>query len=68
MIAVCDAYHAMTEDRVYRKGMSPELALQELRRCSGTQFMPAAVDAIEQVVREGIAGACASPKPRSLPR
>ncbi len=54
VIAVCDAYHAMTEDRVYRKGMSPELALQELRRCSGTQFMPAAVDAIEQVVRIGL--------------
>ena len=54
VIAVCDAYHAMTEDRVYRKGMSPELALQELRRCSGTQFMPAAVDAIEQVVKTGL--------------
>ncbi len=50
VIAVCDAYHAMTEDRVYRVGMSAELALQELRRCSGTQFMPAAVEALEHVV------------------
>ncbi len=54
VIAVCDAYHAMTEDRVYRAGMSPELALQELRRCSGTQFMPAAVEALEHVVRSGL--------------
>jgi HD-GYP domain-containing protein (c-di-GMP phosphodiesterase class II) len=54
VIAVCDAYHAMTEDRVYRKAMSPELALLELRRCSGTQFMPAAVHALEAVVRRGL--------------
>ena len=54
VIAVCDAYHAMTEDRVYRKAMSPELALLELRRCSGTQFMPAAVLALETVVRRGL--------------
>jgi two-component system, cell cycle response regulator len=54
VIAVCDAYHAMTEDRVYRKAMSAELAVTELRRCSGTQFMPAAVEALEKVVREGV--------------
>jgi HD-GYP domain-containing protein (c-di-GMP phosphodiesterase class II) len=54
VIAVCDAYHAMTEDRVYRKAMSPELALVELRRCSGTQFMPAAVHALETVVQRGL--------------
>ncbi len=54
VIAVCDAYHAMTEDRVYRKAMSPELALTELRRCSGSQFMPAAVEALEAVVARGL--------------
>jgi len=53
VIAVCDAYHAMTEDRVYRKAMSIEVALAELRRCTGTQFMPAAVDALETVVARG---------------
>jgi HD-GYP domain-containing protein (c-di-GMP phosphodiesterase class II) len=53
VIAVCDAFHAMTEDRVYRKAMSVELALEELRRCSGAQFMPAAVEALEQVVLSG---------------
>jgi putative nucleotidyltransferase with HDIG domain len=53
VIAVCDAYHAMVEDRVYRKAMSAELALAELHRCSGTQFMPAAVDALATVVARG---------------
>jgi putative nucleotidyltransferase with HDIG domain len=53
VIAACDAYHAMTEDRVYRKAMSIEGALAELRRCTGTQFMPAAVDALETVVARG---------------
>jgi putative nucleotidyltransferase with HDIG domain len=53
IIAVCDAFHAMTEDRVYRSAMSPELALAELGRCSGTQFWPPAVDALEAIVRHG---------------
>jgi len=50
VIAVCDAYHAMIEDRVYRKAMSAEGAFAELQRCSGSQFMPAAVDALIAVV------------------
>ena len=54
VIAVCDAYHAMTEDRVYRKAMSTEVALAELERCSGSQFMPAVVDALARVVQSGV--------------
>ncbi|HYW28426.1 MAG TPA: HD domain-containing phosphohydrolase [Gaiellales bacterium] len=53
VIAVCDAFHAMVEDRVYRKAMSYEGAIAELRRCSGTQFMPAAVEALVAVVERG---------------
>ena len=53
VIAVCDAYHAMIEDRVYRRAMSQDVALAELRRCTGTQFMPAAVEALEQVLDLG---------------
>jgi two-component system, cell cycle response regulator len=40
IIAVCDAYVAMTSERPYRAAMRPEEALAELRRCSGTQFDP----------------------------
>lgn len=51
IVAVCDAYDAMTKDRSYRDGMEPERALRELRRCAGTQFDPAVVDAFEHAVR-----------------
>jgi two-component system cell cycle response regulator len=45
VVTVCDAYDAMLHDRPYRRGMSSELALQELVQCAGTQFDPAVVDA-----------------------
>jgi HD-GYP domain-containing protein (c-di-GMP phosphodiesterase class II) len=38
VIAVCDAYAAMTEDRPYRESRRPEEAVEELRRCAGSQF------------------------------
>ncbi len=38
--SICDAYDAMTSNRVYRKGHSQEDACQELMRCAGTQFDP----------------------------
>jgi two-component system, cell cycle response regulator len=45
IVAVCDAFDAMVSDRPYRPAMTPERALAELRRCSGSQFDPAVVDA-----------------------
>jgi two-component system cell cycle response regulator len=45
IIAVCDAFDAMTATRTYRAAMAPEEAYAELRRCSGSQFDPAVVDA-----------------------
>lgn len=38
IIAICDAYEAMTSDRQYRKALSNESAIAELIRCSGSQF------------------------------
>ena len=38
IIAVCDAYDAMTSDRRYRDSIGADAALQELRRCAGAQF------------------------------
>jgi putative nucleotidyltransferase with HDIG domain len=46
VIATCDAFHAMTSDRSYRKAMSVAAAEAELRANSGTQFEPEAVAAL----------------------
>ena len=53
IVFVCDAYHAMTSDRVYRAAMSREDALLELAVNAGTQFDPAVVAAITEVVEQG---------------
>lgn len=43
IVAVCDAYDAMTATRPYAPPRSPEAAVRELRRCAGTQFDPQVV-------------------------
>jgi diguanylate cyclase (GGDEF)-like protein/PAS domain S-box-containing protein len=43
ILAVVDAYYAMTSDRPYRSAMTHEAAVAELKRCAGTQFDPAVV-------------------------
>lgn len=48
IIAVADAYEAMTNERPFRKALSHEQALDELRRCSGTQFDSNVVIAYEK--------------------
>ena len=40
LIAVCDAYDAMTTDRPYKKALSKKDAMIEIKRCSGSQFDP----------------------------
>jgi diguanylate cyclase (GGDEF)-like protein len=48
IIFVADAYDAMTSERVYRDPFTPGEALEELERCSGSQFDPAIVDAFAE--------------------
>lgn len=45
IIAVADAYEAMTTPRPYRRAVTPEAAVSELRACAGTQFDPVVVEA-----------------------
>jgi diguanylate cyclase (GGDEF)-like protein len=53
LVAVCDAYEAMIGDRSYRERKLPAEALQELRRCAGTQFDPTVVTAFERALTSG---------------
>jgi two-component system, cell cycle response regulator len=46
IILACDALHAMTSDRSYRRALPAEVAYEELRRNAGTQFDPAVVAAL----------------------
>jgi diguanylate cyclase (GGDEF)-like protein/putative nucleotidyltransferase with HDIG domain len=52
IIFVCDAFDAMTSDRPYAKARTHAEALAELRRNAGTQFDPAAVEALVRVLEE----------------
>jgi two-component system cell cycle response regulator len=45
IVAVCDAYNAMTSERAYDQARPREQAVEELRRLAGTQFDPVVVDA-----------------------
>jgi two-component system, cell cycle response regulator len=45
IVAVADAYAAMTAGRPYRAARTREQALEELRRCAGSQFDPGVVEA-----------------------
>lgn len=50
ILAVADAYGSMIDNRPYRQARSPEDAVQEIMKNSGTQFDPAVVNAFLQVV------------------
>jgi putative nucleotidyltransferase with HDIG domain len=53
IVTACDAFSAMTTTRSYRKAMSTEAALEELRRCAGTQFDPDVVATLVGLVESG---------------
>lgn len=52
IIAVADAYEAMTHDRVYRRRLSDEEVLQEMRNERGKQFDPVVIDAFLELLEE----------------
>jgi len=53
IVFCCDAYNAMTSDRVYRRAMASQEALAELSKNAGTQFDPQVADAVRRVVEAG---------------
>jgi len=52
-VAVCDAFDAMTTDRPYRQPVPEADAIEELRRCAGTQFDPQVVAVLIELVETG---------------
>jgi diguanylate cyclase (GGDEF)-like protein len=52
IVLACDAYHAMTTDRPYRKALGRDEARRRLVEASGSQFDPQVVDALLRVLAE----------------
>ena len=63
VLAVVDAFEAMTVGRPYREPLSEAEALVELRRCAGTQFDPRVVEEFGRMVDEE---AAETPSPPAL--
>jgi HD-GYP domain-containing protein (c-di-GMP phosphodiesterase class II) len=53
IVTACDAFSAMTTTRSYRKAMKTEAAIAELRACAGTQFDPAVVEVLVELIETG---------------
>ncbi len=49
LVSILDTFDVITHDRPYKKASSPEWALEEIKRCSGTQFDPNLVHVFEHV-------------------
>jgi HD-GYP domain-containing protein (c-di-GMP phosphodiesterase class II) len=50
VVAIADAYDAMTSDRAYRRALPHEVAISEIERCAGTQFDPEIADAFVKLL------------------
>ena len=51
ILGLVDAYDAMTQDRVYRKALSKEEAINEILRNKGTQFDPHLTDLFIEIIQ-----------------
>jgi putative nucleotidyltransferase with HDIG domain len=52
ILCVADSYEAITADRPYRAGRTATEAIEELHRCSGSQFDPRVVSIMQSIVEE----------------
>jgi putative nucleotidyltransferase with HDIG domain len=68
IIAVADAFDAMTSDRVYRAALPVDVAFAELAKGRGTQFDPQIVDLFQSAYQNRSVNAEPQVSPESLPR
>jgi diguanylate cyclase (GGDEF)-like protein len=52
ILSVADSYDAMTSNRIYNKIKTKEEAINEIKRCTGTQFDPKVVEAFLKVMQD----------------
>ncbi len=50
IVAIADAYDAMTSDRAYRRALPHTVAVEEIERCRGTQFDPELAEVFLRVI------------------
>lgn len=66
MILIADTYDAMTSTRPYRLALDKEIAFEELRKCSGTQFDSSLVEAFIRTMRKQDAGEKQPARPAAM--
>ena len=54
IVAVCDTYISMAENRPYRQGRSLDKVMREIRRVAGRQLDPQVVDTLETLLRKEV--------------
>lgn len=52
IVAIADAYDAMTSDRAYRRALPHEMAISEIERCAGSQFDPELSDLFVRMIED----------------
>ncbi|MBE3036538.1 MAG: diguanylate cyclase [Candidatus Atribacteria bacterium] len=50
IMSIADAYDVMTSERTYKKAMSKDTAIEELKRCAGTQFDPVLINKFIEII------------------
>lgn len=77
IVGAVNAFEAMTTPRLYRPTISAQEAMDEMKRCAGTQFDPKIVDVLEKILQESqktndhfatLAEKTARPRPDALKR
>jgi len=62
IICLADCFDAMTSNRTYRRALPLQVALTEIRRCSGTQFDPALAEMLLEIPRDQLQNALRDPQ------